>query len=44
MYSRFLVQLTSVSEAQRLVREMHMTYFEPETLGNKFMLRARIIH
>src|SRR6266550_1255968 len=34
MYSRFLVQLNSVSEAQRLVREVHMTYFEPETLGN----------
>ncbi|KAF8352320.1 hypothetical protein F5887DRAFT_1172082, partial [Amanita rubescens] len=44
MYSRFLIQLTSVSEAQRLIREVHMTYFEPETLGNKFMLRARIIH
>lgn len=44
MYSRFLVQLASISEAQRLVREVNMTYFEPESLGDRFMLRARIIH
>ncbi|KAK2460584.1 hypothetical protein APHAL10511_007054 [Amanita phalloides] len=44
MCSRFLVKLANVSEAHRLVREMNMTYYEPETLGNKFILRARIVH
>lgn len=44
MYSRFLLQLTGVSEAQRLVRQVNMTYFEPETLGDRFMIRARIIY
>ncbi|KAF8626228.1 hypothetical protein AX15_004915 [Amanita polypyramis BW_CC] len=44
MFSRFIVQLSSVSEAHQLVRRINMTYFEPETLSDRFLLRARIIH
>ncbi|KAF8631438.1 hypothetical protein AX17_005115 [Amanita inopinata Kibby_2008] len=44
MHSRFVIMLSTVSEAHRLARELNMTFFEPESLGRRFMLRARIIH
>ncbi|KIL68603.1 hypothetical protein M378DRAFT_158426 [Amanita muscaria Koide BX008] len=44
MYSRFIVTLANVSEAHHLVRQINMTHFEPETLGNRFILRARIVN
>ncbi|KAJ6630625.1 hypothetical protein B0H10DRAFT_2207690 [Mycena sp. CBHHK59/15] len=40
MYSRFLVCLQSVSEAHRLVRQLHMTYH----FDHKFQIRARVIY
>jgi len=42
--SRFLVRLASVSEAHRLVRELHMTQFKPEEHGTRYSLRARVIY
>ncbi|KAF7338407.1 hypothetical protein MVEN_02066500 [Mycena venus] len=42
--SRFLVRLASVSEAHRLVRELHMTYYWPERHQTKYPLRARVIY
>ncbi|KAJ7685056.1 hypothetical protein DFH06DRAFT_1074108 [Mycena polygramma] len=42
--SRFMVRLSSVSEAHRLVRKLHMTHFDHETKGTQFPLRARVIY
>ncbi|KAF7363324.1 hypothetical protein MSAN_00987800 [Mycena sanguinolenta] len=44
MFSRFLVRLSSVSEAHRLVRELHMTYYWPEEHKTKYPIRARVIY
>jgi len=44
LVSRFLVRLASASEAHRLVRLLHMTYHEPETRGQKYQVRARVIY
>jgi len=44
MYSRFIITLPNVSEAHHLVRQLNMTYFEPGSLGDRFMLRARIVY
>ncbi|KAJ7273579.1 hypothetical protein B0H12DRAFT_1090075 [Mycena haematopus] len=43
-FGRFLVRLASVSEAHRLVREVHMTYYWPEELKTEYLLRARVIY
>ncbi|KAF8212378.1 hypothetical protein K438DRAFT_1806425 [Mycena galopus ATCC 62051] len=44
LFSRFLVRLSSVSEAQRFVRELHMTYFQPEEHKTRYPIRARVIY
>ncbi|PFH52410.1 hypothetical protein AMATHDRAFT_2145 [Amanita thiersii Skay4041] len=44
MSSRFIATTQTVSEAHRMVRQVNMTFFEPDTLGNRFLLRARIVH
>ncbi|KAJ7905356.1 hypothetical protein B0H14DRAFT_2327192, partial [Mycena olivaceomarginata] len=44
MAARFLVRLASVSEAHRLVRELHMTYYQPEIHKTNYPLRARVIY
>ncbi|KAJ7219147.1 hypothetical protein GGX14DRAFT_590278, partial [Mycena pura] len=42
--SRFLVRLSSVSEAHRLVRQLHMTNFKPAVHETRYPLRARVIY
>ncbi|KAJ7489841.1 hypothetical protein B0H11DRAFT_1859835 [Mycena galericulata] len=42
--SRFLVRLASVSEAHRLVRQLHMTNYRPDVYGAKHPIRARVIY
>jgi hypothetical protein len=44
LFSRHIVRMSSVSEAHRLVRQLHMTYFEPEKSGEKYPVRARVIY
>jgi len=44
LFSRHLVRVSSVSEAHRLVRAMHMTYFEPQRWGKKYRIQARVIY
>jgi len=41
---RFLVKLRSQSEAYRLVRDLHMTYYDVAKDGGKFLLQARIVY
>ncbi|KAI0725159.1 hypothetical protein C8Q72DRAFT_877568 [Fomitopsis betulina] len=42
--SRFYVRLNSVAEAHRLVRELHMTFFERNIYENKYPLRAQVVY
>ncbi|KAH9063511.1 hypothetical protein EDB87DRAFT_1604109 [Lactarius vividus] len=42
--SRVLVRLSSPSEAFRLVRNVHMTNYEPDTWEDKYTIRAQPIH
>ncbi|KAI9466131.1 hypothetical protein BJY52DRAFT_328106 [Lactarius psammicola] len=44
MTSRVLVRLSSASEAFRLVRNVHMTKYEPDTWEDKYNIRAQFIH
>ncbi|KAI0064649.1 hypothetical protein BV25DRAFT_1800128, partial [Artomyces pyxidatus] len=41
--SRILVRLANKSEAYRLVRNMHMTYFDPGVWKESYLTRARVI-
>ncbi|KAJ7109244.1 hypothetical protein C8R44DRAFT_802008 [Mycena epipterygia] len=41
---RFLVRLVSAPEAHRLVRQFHMTHWNPPVHGNKYTIRARVIY
>ncbi|KAI0780865.1 hypothetical protein BD413DRAFT_608095 [Trametes elegans] len=41
--SRFLVRTTSVSEACRLVRKMHMTPWRPDMFKDRYIVRAFVI-
>ncbi|KDQ60755.1 hypothetical protein JAAARDRAFT_55494 [Jaapia argillacea MUCL 33604] len=41
--SKFLVRLASVSEAHRLVRHIHMRFYDPETHEGRFRLRAQVV-
>ncbi|KAG2367472.1 hypothetical protein BDR07DRAFT_1350959 [Suillus spraguei] len=43
-YSRYLVRPTSTAEAHRLVRQLHMSYFQPERWGRRYQLRARVVY
>ena len=36
--------MSSMSEAHRLVRALHMTYYEPEQWQQKYQIRARVIY
>jgi len=42
--SRVLVRLSSASEAFRLVRNVHMTNYEPDTWEDKYTIRAQLIY
>ncbi|ETW86007.1 hypothetical protein HETIRDRAFT_432539 [Heterobasidion irregulare TC 32-1] len=42
--SRHFVRLNSMSEAYRLVRNVHMTFFEPLVWGDRYIIRARVVH
>ncbi|EIN07428.1 hypothetical protein PUNSTDRAFT_114870 [Punctularia strigosozonata HHB-11173 SS5] len=42
--SRHIVRLASASEAHRLVRRLHLTYWSKEMYGTKFLVRARVIY
>jgi len=42
--SKHLIRMSSVSEAHRLVRALHMTYFEPEVYKDKYLIRCRVIY
>jgi len=44
LLSRHLVRCVSVSEAHRLVRLLHMAYYNEPIHGNKYLLRARVIY
>ncbi|KAH9981369.1 hypothetical protein BGW80DRAFT_1454259 [Lactifluus volemus] len=41
--ARILVRLSSTSEAFRLVRNLHMTNYEPDTWEDKYTIRAQLI-
>jgi len=43
MTSRVLVRLCSPSEAFRLLRNLHMTNYEPDVWGDKYIIRAKLI-
>lgn len=40
---RVLVRLSSASEAFRLLRNLHMTNYEPDAWGDKYIIRAQLI-
>lgn len=42
--SKHLVRMSSEAEAHRLVRSLHMTYFEPEVHKQKYLIRASVIY
>lgn len=42
--SRYVVRAKSKSEAHRIVRRLHMTYYKPDNYGGNFPIRARIIY
>ncbi|EPT06196.1 hypothetical protein FOMPIDRAFT_1034132 [Fomitopsis schrenkii] len=42
--SRYYVRLSSVAEAHRLVRELHMTFFERNIYENKYPIRAQVVY
>jgi len=42
--AKYLVRMSSEAEAHRMVRVLHMTYFEPEVHNQKYLIRARIIY
>ncbi|KAI0273551.1 hypothetical protein BC834DRAFT_214318 [Gloeopeniophorella convolvens] len=42
--TRVLVRLATPSEAHRLVRDVHMTKYEPEIWEDKYTIRAHVIH
>ncbi|GBE81919.1 hypothetical protein BKA93DRAFT_819367 [Sparassis latifolia] len=42
--SRHLVRTASISEAHRLVRTLHMTFFRPEVYHHLYPLRARVVY
>jgi len=44
MTSRVLVRLSSMSEAFRLVRNLHMTNYEPDIWEDKYTIRAQLIY
>jgi len=44
MVSKHLIRMSSVSEAHRLVRALHMTYFEPEVHKEKYLIRCRVVY
>ena len=41
--ARMLVRLSSASEAFRLVRNLHMTNYEPDTWEDRYTIRAQLI-
>ncbi|KAI0374960.1 hypothetical protein BV20DRAFT_961198 [Pilatotrama ljubarskyi] len=41
--SRFLVRLSTVSEAYRLVRRLHMQPWRPDLFGDRYSLRAFVV-
>jgi len=42
--SKHLVRLSSQSEAHRVVRELHMTYYHPEVHKYSYLIRARVVY
>ncbi|KAH9997641.1 hypothetical protein BJV77DRAFT_983706 [Russula vinacea] len=40
---RVLVRLSSASEAFRLLRNLHMTNYEPDAWGDRYIIRAQLI-
>ncbi|TFK72193.1 hypothetical protein BDN72DRAFT_816400 [Pluteus cervinus] len=44
MVSRFLVTLSTETEAHRMVRQLHFTHWMPDVHGTRYILRARIIY
>jgi len=44
MTARVLVRLSSPSEAFKLLRDLHMTNYEPKIWEDKYTIRAQLIH
>jgi len=42
--SKHLIRMSSEAEAHRMVRSLHMTYFEPEVHKRKYLIRASVIY
>jgi len=42
--SKHLIRMSSVSEAHRMVRGLHMTYFMPEVHKSKYLIRCRVVY
>ncbi|KAH7914961.1 hypothetical protein BJ138DRAFT_1123028 [Hygrophoropsis aurantiaca] len=44
LYSRYIVRTTSIAEAYRIVRKSHMTYYKPDSWGERYQIRARVVY
>jgi len=42
--SKHLIRMSSVPEAHRLVRALHMTYFEPTVHKDRYLIRCRVVY
>jgi len=42
--SKHIIRLSSVSEAHRMVRALHMTYFMPDVHKSKYLIRCRVVY
>ncbi|KIM87022.1 hypothetical protein PILCRDRAFT_64078, partial [Piloderma croceum F 1598] len=42
--SKHLIRMSSVSEAHRMVRALHMTYFMPDVHKSKYLIRCRVVY
>ncbi|TDL24812.1 hypothetical protein BD410DRAFT_62505 [Rickenella mellea] len=42
--SKHVVRLPSIADAHRLVRRLHMTYFQQESWGKRYQIQARVVY
>ncbi|KAJ3478303.1 hypothetical protein NLI96_g9854 [Meripilus lineatus] len=44
LYSRHLVRMASQAEAHRLVRRFHMTFYQSEVWGTRYLMKAHVVY
>jgi len=44
LMSKHFARLANASEAQRLARSLHMTFYQQDVWGSKYLVKARVIH